>query len=831
MADKSGVLDNSVATTQRLISSSSNTQIFSKATTGGDPGYSLDPSDTNDYFHLLLTQRSSLILTLNGLTGNADLALLDNNGDPLQTSSNGGLLAESIVSNSTLEAGDYYIRVYTPNNTTTVDQYTLNVSTIPTSRSDLLWRNYATGKNVVWQMNGLTNVSNISTTSVSDTNWKLESAGDMNGDGTPDYIWRNYATGSNTIWLMNGTAFSSSVNLSKVADPNWKIEGSADFDGDGKTDLVWRNPTTGKNVIWLMDGVTFRSSISLQDVTDPNFRIDAVGDFNQDGKPDLVWRNYSTGQDVIWVMNGSTFSYSVSLPTIPTSWYIAGAADFTNDGYLDLVWRNTSSGANIIWQMNGTSSVTTASITTVSDANWRIATTAVTAARVDLAGDTLATAFDIGTLNNTGLYTDKIGSSSDGNDYYKFKLSQGSTFNLSLTGLTANADVWLIWDVNNNGIYDSGDIRSISANLGTSNEQFQNQNLAAGNYFLRIFTPTSETNITAYQLSLGAAAGQPIDLVAGSTSSTFSISKTNGSALPTTSGTPTISLKTSSSSYVPAIKINYQVVNTSASYIPPQFTVKFYISRDNVISDASDRLLSQVNSSNTVIGDAIVTISNLGLNQTYSNSITVAVPDQNYDFWGGDQTYYIGMIVDADNNVPETNETNNTAATPLGIKDTNRPDMVGGGLSITQTTASPNQSIRISGRINNIGNVATSASSADIFYVRFYFSNDDFIDGSDYTFSGYLSVKTIAANSYATFDSNNTVSGSTFSITPLVLPDMNWDGWRGNGRYYIGMELNILNAVSESSGGQQNNSNYGRVIGQYLDYNYIDITGAPNYQP
>ncbi len=57
-----------------------------------------------------------------------------------------------------------------------------------------------------------------------------------------------------------------------------------------------------------------------------------------------------------------------------------------------------------------------------------------------------------------------------------------------------------------------------------------------------------------------------------------------------------------------------------------------------------------------------------------------------------------------------------------------------------------------------------------------------------------------------------------------------WEGWRGNGRYYVGIELNLLNIVSESAGGIENNSNYGRLIGQYTDYDFIDITGAPNNQ-
>jgi hypothetical protein len=248
------------------------------------------------------------------------------------------------------------------------------------------------------------------------------------------------------------------------------------------------------------------------------------------------------------------------------------------------------------------------------------------------------------------------------------------------------------------------------------------------------------------------------------------------------------------------------------------------------VISTNDLLLSQVDGSNNVTDDAVVAINNLGLNQTYSNSINVAVPVQNAAYWGGDQTYYIGMIVDSESQIPETNEVNNTVATALGIKDTNRPDVMGGGLNITQTSAAPGQAIRVSGTIKNIGNVPTDIDPNATFLVRFRFSNDDLIDGSDWLFPGSASIKSIAANSSANFDSNNTVSTATFPISPFVLPDSSWEGWRGNGRYYVGIELNLLNIVPESSGGIENNSNYGRLIGQYIDYDFIDITGAPNNQ-
>jgi hypothetical protein len=86
---------------------------------------------------------------------------------------------------------------------------------------------------------------------------------DFDRDGKTDLLWRNYVTGENAVWYMNGTTLLSSAYLAPVGDRNWRIQGASDFTGDGKTDIVWRNYATGQNVIWEMDGATLRSGLSL----------------------------------------------------------------------------------------------------------------------------------------------------------------------------------------------------------------------------------------------------------------------------------------------------------------------------------------------------------------------------------------------------------------------------------------------------------------------------------------------------------------------------------------------------------------------------------------
>ncbi|MBD1923776.1 FG-GAP repeat protein [Microcoleus sp. FACHB-831] len=45
---------------------------------------------------------------------------------------------------------------------------------------------------------------------------------DFNGDGKADILWRNYATGDNAVWLMDGKLLSSSAYLAATSDVNWE---------------------------------------------------------------------------------------------------------------------------------------------------------------------------------------------------------------------------------------------------------------------------------------------------------------------------------------------------------------------------------------------------------------------------------------------------------------------------------------------------------------------------------------------------------------------------------------------------------------------------------
>jgi hypothetical protein len=198
---------------------------------------------------------------------------------------------------------------------------------------------------------------------ITDTNWKVVATADFNGDGKTDILWRNYATGDNVAWFMggkdlDGTTIIGGLVLMAVTDTNWAIMGAGDFNGDGKTDIVWRNQVTGDNQVWYLkgdgiDGNPIGGDVILA-VTDVNWTIGAVGDFNSDGKPDLFWRNQSTGDNQIWLMNGATLASGVVLSPVPPPWRVAAAGDVTSDGKTDVLWQDDTTGSLIVGQMDGT---------------------------------------------------------------------------------------------------------------------------------------------------------------------------------------------------------------------------------------------------------------------------------------------------------------------------------------------------------------------------------------------------------------------------------------------------------------------------------------------
>ena len=246
-------------------------------------------------------------------------------------------------------------------------------------KADILWRNFSTGQNYLYPMDGLAikpNEGPIRT--IADMNWKVAGVGDFNGDGKADILWRNSSTGENYIYFMNGTVIlPSEGSIRTIPDQSWKVAGVGDFDGDGKADILWRNSATGENYIYPMNGLTIKPTEGLiRTVPEQSWQVAGVGDLDGDRKADIVWRKSSTGENYLYPMDGLTIkSTEGPIRTVPdTAWRIRGVADLDGDGKADIVWRHSVTGSNYLFPMNGTTiKPTEGFLRGVADLTWQIA--------------------------------------------------------------------------------------------------------------------------------------------------------------------------------------------------------------------------------------------------------------------------------------------------------------------------------------------------------------------------------------------------------------------------------------------------------------------------
>jgi hypothetical protein len=238
---------------------------------------------------------------------------------------------------------------------------------------DILWRNYVTGNNEVWLMNGTVRSSTSILPAMPDLNMRIVGTGDFNRDGKVDILWRNYTNGQNQVWYMDGVTQTGIEYLIPQPDVNNQIAGAGDFNGDGKVDILWRNLYEGRNQVWYLDGINVTGYKGLPSLENPAWRIAGTGDFNNDHKPDILWRNYVTGSNQVWYMEGTTRTGTIDvLELTDLAWQAAGTGDFNRDGNIDILWRRYSDGMNMIWYMDGIVRLGYEYIETRSDMNWRI---------------------------------------------------------------------------------------------------------------------------------------------------------------------------------------------------------------------------------------------------------------------------------------------------------------------------------------------------------------------------------------------------------------------------------------------------------------------------
>lgn len=231
----------------------------------------------------------------------------------------------------------------------------------------ILWRNYETGENQAWFMDGTETIGSAQLLPMSDWQWRLMGSANFNKDEYPDLLWRNSQTGENQIWLMGendqGEIISSEIVELVGRDTNWQLRGIGDIDGNGSADILWHDLDYGQNQVWLMNGTQRSFTLNLPHMDDVSWDADSwdmrgTGDFNNDNRPDLIWRNTVTGANQIWLMNGLDCTETVNLePLDDTNWQLMGSSDLNSDGISDLLWHNMTTGNNQVWLMDNTDQI------------------------------------------------------------------------------------------------------------------------------------------------------------------------------------------------------------------------------------------------------------------------------------------------------------------------------------------------------------------------------------------------------------------------------------------------------------------------------------------
>ncbi len=146
--------------------------------------------------------------------------------------------------------------------------------------NQLLWRHAGTGQlylmTVSFTGSAFTQSGQVIYTEPN-TAWKVIGAPDLNGDGKSDILWRNDATGQVFVMLMDGATIASQSVVYTEPNLAWKIVAQGDYNGDGKADILYRNDVTGQLYMMLMNGLAISAAQVVY--TEPNLAWKVLGPY------------------------------------------------------------------------------------------------------------------------------------------------------------------------------------------------------------------------------------------------------------------------------------------------------------------------------------------------------------------------------------------------------------------------------------------------------------------------------------------------------------------------------------------------------------------------
>jgi surface antigen len=520
----------------------------------------LNPLDPFDCYSFTLSGSSSLSLSLGELSANADVELLNSRGEVLQTSAQLGTEVESLF--TTLNEGSYYIKVYSGTEATTgynLSLYATSNQDITSTQNRDVLTGFANpsfdtgvftvgssgqvsidylfdggayqGELGIFSLEGMEQFetdlnefigeaarralsdSELGHVVISDATEGARFHGSLPWE--PDYNSGDYL-GVNTFSMRPGDTFGV------MLIPNGRVQevfNNPSLEGATRPlfSLSTANPDDAFHVGQIADvtgdGNTFvMEDLRTDDCSDNDYN-DVIFQFRgatgTATKLDEVissnhnWRTTDLGKELI----GYAKSYVTVLEPIasnPSEKYeeLGGVNSFLEvstsreQNLADGSVIQRSENGYIIGKAGYSTAVSSSQSSTNAsspdaDGNSSIST----AWQLNSPGDFTSGTFHPVDVNLSGL---SVGSN-DRNDFYSLNLSQAQYVNIKLDGLSANANIQLIKDFNNNGQIDAGEVLESSTKIGNVAESITTR-LEAGTYFVQVYSEDN-TN-TQYNLSV-----------------------------------------------------------------------------------------------------------------------------------------------------------------------------------------------------------------------------------------------------------------------------------------------------------------------------------------
>lgn len=432
-------------------------------------------ANTDDYYKFSLSATSKVQLNLTGMSDDADAILLDSSGNQLYISENVGATPESIT--KFLDPGTYFVDVAALK--TSFSTYTLALSATPPQAADA---GHTTGTAAdLGTLSGTTlNLSGVLSSTYLDTYYKftlgssqtvnVKTSGapldtsfvaieDANGnelavpnDPTNLNVSSSLAAGTYYIHVATNAPVSALFKLTV------SVSGPAIPDGGGNTQATATDLGMLTSTKVITDQVSSADPNDYWAFTVPVTESVTVTLTNMTGDADTQLQ--SPGHTLGESLNPGTSNETMTATLQPGVTY-----------YVDVILPELGT-AN--YTMTIKPSVTGPVVP-------------------DYAGNTLATARNVGTLSGPQSFADHVGPS-DTNDYYKFTLNNKSNVTLVLGGMTDNANLQLLSS--------TGSVLASSTLTGSQADSIS-KTLDIGTYYVRVF-PASTAD-TDYTLSLNGS--------------------------------------------------------------------------------------------------------------------------------------------------------------------------------------------------------------------------------------------------------------------------------------------------------------------------------------